>query len=168
MIGKIENRFEHILVNRKNGGNLMPFGLFPRKRICQNQLAFLDSSEYVVRNYIKGVEWIGKHFTTFIRKIMSDRLIITFANDEEFIGSEIIITLYECVKEKKYDWFDKKIRISTKDTKSKNLLLIKSYFDQNFLQEKVKKNESLTKIYVCDGPPPMNKKMHEELMNCWH
>ena len=88
----------------------------------------------------------------------------SFANDDEFLGSDIICKLFEVVKEKNYKWFDMKIRISDKNTKFKNIPLTKMYFDRNFLSENITNEENLKKIYVC-GPPVMNKKMHEELIN---
>jgi len=116
------------------------------------------SEEDVDQINIYKENYVGSFNNNF--KLM---LFASFANDEEFIGSEIISKLYECVKEKKYNWFDMKIRISAKDTKFQNLPLTSSYFDHRFLKKNVMKEESLKKIYVC-GPPAMNKKMHEELM----
>jgi len=89
-------------------------------------------------------------------------LFASFANDEEFIGSEIITKLYEIVKERNFNWFDMKIRISSKETHFKQIPLIKSFFDENFIDENIEKGERLKKIYVC-GPPVMNKKLFEDL-----
>ena len=67
MIGMIENPSEQVLVNRKNEGFMNPDAIWmisEKKDLSKTTSLFrLRTTQYVVRNYIKGVEWMGKHFT---------------------------------------------------------------------------------------------------------
>ena len=91
-------------------------------------------------------------------------LFAAFTNDEEFIGSDIIVKLYEIIKTNNYGWFDMKIRMASKETKFINLPLVSSHFDEKFIAENVKKGQDLKRIYIC-GSTAMNKKVHEGLVN---
>lgn len=89
-------------------------------------------------------------------------LFASFANDDEFIGSDIIVNLYHIVKKKNLSFFEMKLRISDKNTKFKGLPLINGYFDANFMNNNIKNDDNLKKIFIC-GPPAMNKKVYEDL-----
>lgn len=89
----------------------------------------------------------------------------SFKNDDEFIGSDIVVNLYEIVKAKKLGFFDMKIRFSEKETNFEKIPLISGYFDSKFMKENISNDENMKKIYVC-GPPTMQKKLFDDLQIC--
>lgn len=143
------------------GTGILPFldllDYLLKKAIFTDLHQNFNSEELISLNAYKE-DYIGSLNNNF--KLI---LFASFANDEEFIGADIITKLYEIVKEKNMDWFDMKIRIADKNTIFKNIPVISGYFDNKFLIENLKK-DNLKKIYIC-GPAFMNKKLNEELLN---
>lgn len=66
LIGKIENQKNQALIKKNNlsGGENATWKIFKKKELSQTTSIFtFKTLDFSVKNYIPGVEWMGKHFT---------------------------------------------------------------------------------------------------------
>jgi len=77
LIGSVDNPSHQVLLKRKNdlSNDNSLWIIHEKKDLSKTTSMFrFRSSEFVVKNYIKGIEWMGKHFT--VRLFLNNKYLL--------------------------------------------------------------------------------------------